>query len=494
MSPRRLTRMQLALLALVAAGAAVRFSTLDVQSFWLDEGITVRLLRTDLLGMLGDVPRSEQAPPLYYVLAWLWTRPFGTGEVGVRSLSALLGTATVPIAFAAGRRLLSERAGVIAAALAAFSPLLVWYSQEARSYALLVPLAGLTIVLFLRALEPAPVAGAPAEGPRALWAWAAVAALALATHYFALFLVAPQALLLLMRAASRRAAARAVAAVAIVGAALLPLAIHQAGHGGAKFIGGTPLATRAVQIPKQFLVGYDSPAEVPITLVAALLAALALFLVVTRADAVERRRAGIVALLAAVAVGVPLLLSIVGIDYLVTRNVIGGWPPFALVLAAGFGARRAGLVGPMAAAALCALGLTAIVAVDVRPEFQRDDWRGAVEALGPPTATRAIVLSPVNGGAVMADYTRNLRRFPGHPTTVGEIDLLAVAHRRPGQTPRPARPAAPRVPGFRVVERRTATTFTLIRLRADRPLPFTADALDSLRLEPVVSETLIQSP
>ena len=38
-------------LAIVSAGAAVRFSTLDVQSFWLDEGITVgRLLRTDLGG------------------------------------------------------------------------------------------------------------------------------------------------------------------------------------------------------------------------------------------------------------------------------------------------------------------------------------------------------------------------------------------------------------------------------------------------------------
>ena len=96
---RRLTRVQLALLAIVSAGAAVRFATLDLQSFWLDEGVTVgRLLRNDFGGMLGQVPASEQTPPLYYVLAWLWTRPFGTGEGGVRSLSALLGTATIPLA------------------------------------------------------------------------------------------------------------------------------------------------------------------------------------------------------------------------------------------------------------------------------------------------------------------------------------------------------------------------------------------------------------
>ena len=121
----RPTRPQLLLLAVVVAGAALRFATLDVQSFWIDEGYTVRMLRMDLGGLLRGIPRTEETPPLYYVLAWLWTRPFGTGEVGVRALSALLGTATIPVAFALGRRLVSERAGLVVAALVAFIPLLI---------------------------------------------------------------------------------------------------------------------------------------------------------------------------------------------------------------------------------------------------------------------------------------------------------------------------------------------------------------------------------
>ncbi|MEA2373970.1 MAG: mannosyltransferase [Thermoleophilaceae bacterium] len=487
---RRLTRLQLALLAIVCAGAALRFATLDLQSFWLDEGITVgRLLRNDFGGMLGQIPASEQTPPLYYVLAWLWTRPFGTGEVGVRSLSALVGSGTIPIAYALGRQLVSRRAGLVAAALTAFSPLLVWYSQEARSYALFVALSGLSLLLFLRAIEERRDREARS---RALWQWAIAAALALATHWFAVFLLLPQAAWLLLRGAPPRAARLAVGAWAAVGAALLPLAVDQAG-GGPQFIHGLSVATRAIQVPKQYLVGYDAPAEVPLTVAAALLAVLALWLAVARTGAAERRGARIAAAFATGAVGVPLLLSIAGFDYLITRNVIGGWLPVALVLAAGLGARRAGVAGPLAAAALCAIGLAAIVAVDTKPEFQRDDWRDAAGALGPATTSRAIVVNPVNGQDVLSVYADGLRRFPARPVAVREIDLLAVDRRRPGQRPRPARPPTPQVPGFRVVERRDATTFTLIRLLAARPLPVTRTSLYLLRLDPHLADEVLQT-
>jgi hypothetical protein len=66
--PVRLGRYALAGLVLLAA--ALRFSTLHVQSFELDEAVTVGLLRHDLWGMLGQLPHSESTPPLYYVFAW----------------------------------------------------------------------------------------------------------------------------------------------------------------------------------------------------------------------------------------------------------------------------------------------------------------------------------------------------------------------------------------------------------------------------------------
>src|SRR5205085_4151068 len=100
-----------AVAAITAFGAALRFSTLDLQSFWADEAVTVgRVLKPSLWDTLNFVPSSEATPPLYYILAWGWTRLFGHSELGIRSLSAGLGMATIPVAWWAGRTLVSRAA------------------------------------------------------------------------------------------------------------------------------------------------------------------------------------------------------------------------------------------------------------------------------------------------------------------------------------------------------------------------------------------------
>src|SRR5215212_6768679 len=231
MSPRHRTM----LAGIVVLAAALRFATLDTQSYWFDEATTVHLLRMDLGGMLSAIPDSESTPPLYYVVAWFWSKLFGTGEVGLRSLSAVLGTITIPLAFVLGRELAGRTTGLVAAALTAFNPLLIWYAQEARSYALMIVLTGLSLVLLLRAL------GDPS--PRRLAGWALVSVAAIATHYFAGFLVGAEALWLLYRLRSR-ASLIGVAAVAAVGAALLPLALHQRSSGAARFISESAIGQR----------------------------------------------------------------------------------------------------------------------------------------------------------------------------------------------------------------------------------------------------------
>src|SRR5438876_11897372 len=92
----------LVLAAIVAAGAAPRFLTLGMQSF--DSGETVpaaRILHPSYGQTLASVAATERSGPLYYSLAWAWSLVFGTGEVGLRSLSALLGSATIVVAYLA---------------------------------------------------------------------------------------------------------------------------------------------------------------------------------------------------------------------------------------------------------------------------------------------------------------------------------------------------------------------------------------------------------
>ena len=186
------------LAGLTALGVAVRFASLGVQSYHHDEVITaLRVIPGSFGDMLHAVKVSESNPPLYYVLAWGWAKAFGTGEVGLRSLSALFGAATVPVGYLIGRQLASRRAGLILAALIAVNPMLIWYSQEARSYALLVFFGALALFFFVRALDTG-------RG-RDLACWALASALALCSHYFAVFAVAIEAVWLL------RGAARALA-------------------------------------------------------------------------------------------------------------------------------------------------------------------------------------------------------------------------------------------------------------------------------------------
>ncbi len=163
----------LVVLALTALGAALRFATLDRQSFWLDELVTASLLDRGFVDALREVPRSEATPFVYYIVAWAWGSLFGLGEAGLRSLSALAGTATIPVAYGAGAVLVSRRSGLVAAALVAVNPFLIWYSQEARSYALLALFGAASVLAFGFALRGA---------GRWVVAWAAVSVPAIATR------------------------------------------------------------------------------------------------------------------------------------------------------------------------------------------------------------------------------------------------------------------------------------------------------------------------
>ena len=67
------------------------------------------MLKLNLSGLLHAIPDSESSPPLYYLLAWLWTHVFGTGEVGLRSFSALVGTAAIGVVWALAKRIGGDR-------------------------------------------------------------------------------------------------------------------------------------------------------------------------------------------------------------------------------------------------------------------------------------------------------------------------------------------------------------------------------------------------
>lgn len=452
--------------------ALLRLPALDSASLWFDEALTLSLVRMDFARMLGQLPDSESNPPLYYMLAWGWARVFGVGEVDVRALSALAGITTVPVAYAATARLATPRVALLVAAFAAVSPLLVWHSQDARAYSVLVLLASLSLLTFARAL-------ADARG-RELAAWALTAALALATHYFAVFLVAGQACWLLARHPRRRAAVAAVGAVAIGGLGLLPLALHQMAQGGAAWLAERPLADRIESLGPHFLVGYagdpgplasyESGIPPTLTIAAGTLAAAAVVMALafvarrgrTESDAPEGRERHaflLAALLSLAAGGLPLLLALAGLDFVSTRNLLPAWLALTLLVAVGLGSRRAGKIGVLLAIALCCVLSAATSFQAASPRFGPDDWRSVARALGGPRSQRAVI-APASISMPLSLERPGLGTMPAGGARVREIAVL-----RRGGTRRRS-PAH----GFRLVERRVVGgSYTLFRFRSTQP-------------------------
>ncbi len=440
-----------AALLLTLLAALLRFPTLGLQSFDRDEAFTVgAVVQPSLLDTLGTVS-SETSPPTFYVLVWICSKLFGTGEVGMRLVSAVAGTATAPVAFELGRRLVSRRVGVVIGLLVAVNPLLFWYSQDARPYALLVLASTLSLLFLVMALE------APSR-PR-LAGWVAACALAFSTHWFAGFLIAAEAVWLLVRCRDRRSAALAVLGAAVAMGVLLPLLVHQARYGGGYWIAGIELGERLGDAAKQFLAGVMAEQLAPAALVAGALVAMGLVLLALRADANERR-GGLAALaLGGAAVLLPLAIAMVGPDFVIDKNLLPALVPLGLAAAAGLGARRAGKAGLAATAGLVALGLGAVAAVTFDRDLQRSDWRGAVDAMGAAEGPRAIVV-PYNGDASAELYLDRERKLTGGDAQVSEVVVFGWPDERSVELPA----------GFRRVEHRSLTHFEMLRFRADRAL------------------------
>jgi mannosyltransferase len=470
-------RRVLAVAGLIVLAAILRFYRLGHQGFWFDEGNTALEVRFTLGQMLTLLKHYESTPPFYYGIVWVWSRVFGDTELGLRSLSALLGVLTVPMAFAAASKLVSRRAGLIAAALVAFNPYLIWYSQEARAYSLAVLLIGASILGFAFVRTEA--------SPRNLAFWAVSCALALATEYYAFLVILPEALWLLYLRRRRRAVWVSMGALAIWAAPLLWFAISQNRTGHASWIAPIPLGPRVGQIVPQFLVGYGAPALIVLQRVAEAAALVGLVLLLTRTD--RRARAG--ALLAGGMAVAGLIICLVlvagGIDDLITRNVISLWMPAAIALAGGLAAARPRLLGVAITAILCAIGIAAAGTVAFNQSLQRPDWRKLVRLLGsqPPPGGRAILLQRYRTSLPLSLYLSNMTFLRHGSATVSEVDVIALRAPRVnlcwwGATcnlnPTTLHASYP-IPGLRMLSRRSVYPFTVERLVATHgPVTLTA--------------------
>jgi len=190
------SRFRLFLLLLTLLAAFLRLHHLDVQSLWYDEGVTARVSQMGV-AELARWTANDIQPPLYYLLLNAWLRLFhpwpGNIAYLMRFISVGFGVLLVPLVGVMARKLWDDCAGILTAFVVAISPLMVYYSQEARMYAMLIFLVALAawwvIMLLSHNTHQGIKPDANAERKRLffLGLYALTGLAAMYTHYFAGF-------------------------------------------------------------------------------------------------------------------------------------------------------------------------------------------------------------------------------------------------------------------------------------------------------------------
>jgi len=139
----------------MAVAFLLRIFGISHESLWWDEYTSHVYLDSPTLADFLWMNRTLDplTLPVYYCLEYLWTH-YVTGSVyGLRLLSIFIGLATLPMVYGLGRRIYGRRAGYVATALLALSPVHIHHSQSIRMYVVFVFLAVAAVFSFLRLLE-----------------------------------------------------------------------------------------------------------------------------------------------------------------------------------------------------------------------------------------------------------------------------------------------------------------------------------------------------
>jgi hypothetical protein len=337
------------------------------------------------LGDLIDLVQGDQevTPPLYFLLARL-TQGIGNPIDSLRWVPMLCGIACIPLTYHLGMQTVGRRAGLVAAAIMAFSPFSIFYSSEARPYGLLMVLCLGSTLALLQAVR---------AGARRGW-WALYAALScgvMYTHYTGAFVLVGQAgWALACHRESWRWLLGSNVAAALGWAPWLSSYRADQDSPGADLIGvlqpfgfhafKTDVLHWAIGAPLTFVSIRDMPGGWAIALIALGLAVGLATLAVELARGRIRltlldERLSLILILALSSVVIAGLYSAISVSVFQPRNLIASTPGLALVLAV-IVTRPGWRAARVAATALLVAGFAIAGVRMLDGEAHRPDYKG----------------------------------------------------------------------------------------------------------------------
>jgi 4-amino-4-deoxy-L-arabinose transferase-like glycosyltransferase len=303
------------------------FTNIDARSLWFDEAYSVGLTALDWSVFQAILINHEANMGLYSVLLKVWVGIMGSSEYSVRSLSALTAVGSVPILYLIGCRLFNTRVGITAALLLAANPFFIRYSQEARSYSLVLFLVSLAGYFFLRFVD------APSVKNRTIYICATV--LAAYSHFFALLIpVCHAASLTLMKQKAVRLL-NITLTFSIIGVLVLPLIVFILAKDSGQVSWIPPVDI--LSLPRLFFA-FSGLVDLPMVIVCLLLFPIGLFNLLQKSwkQPLSRKtwQSGFTVIWLVLPIAIVMIVSLLK-PLFVTRYFIVSFPPFILITSLG---------------------------------------------------------------------------------------------------------------------------------------------------------------
>ncbi|MFT7616249.1 MAG: mannosyltransferase, partial [Candidatus Woesearchaeota archaeon] len=141
------------LIIILLVATLLRVWGIESESYWLDESISIRQAQEKEYSTTFELVKNDIHLPLHISILHFWVKLFGTDEFATRSLSVLFGVLSIPILYLLAKQLFNKRVAIISSIIFAVSPIMIYYSQEARLYSLFVFLSLLSMYFYVRYLE-----------------------------------------------------------------------------------------------------------------------------------------------------------------------------------------------------------------------------------------------------------------------------------------------------------------------------------------------------
>ena len=180
---------QLLLGLILAIGVGLRLFRLDFQSLWFDEVSSVLFAKQPTVSEVIAYIKGDFHPPFYYLLLHFWIKYVGGSDFSVRLLSSLVSILGLVCFYRTSSLFLRPKLQLIATLFISLALFNVWYAQEVRAYGLVMLLSILSMHYLLRFKSTQTLI------PLGLYVLSSTALLY--THYFAIFLIITQNILVI---------------------------------------------------------------------------------------------------------------------------------------------------------------------------------------------------------------------------------------------------------------------------------------------------------